>query len=73
MTNTKANNEQHTGGIPRRGFFGALAATVAGAVGLGQFVKPSASPIATAPNTKPVVSVHPNAVPRTDESSRRHG
>lgn len=73
MTNTKANNEQPTGGIPRRGFFAALAATAAGAVGLGHLVPPSATPIATPPDTKPVVSVHPNAVFRTDEGSRRHG
>lgn len=69
MTNTKANNEQHTGGLPRRGFFGAIAASVAGAVGLGHLVAPSAA----ASTEKPLITTHPNAVARTEEGSRRHG
>lgn len=73
MTNTKANNEQRSGAIPRRGFFGALAAAVTGAGGLGHLTKPSAAPLAAVSDEKPVISVHPNAVPRTDEGSRRHG
>lgn len=73
MTNTKANNEQPTGSIPRRGFFGALAATVAGAVGLGHLVAPSAAASAAASTEKPVITTHPNAVARTEEGSRRHG
>jgi hypothetical protein len=73
MTNTKANNEQHTRAIPRRGFFGAVAAAVAGAVGLGHLVPPSVAPIAPASDEKPVISAHPNAIPRTEEGSRRHG
>jgi hypothetical protein len=73
MTNTKANNVTTNAAIPRRGFFGALAATVAGAVGLERLTKPFAAPPSSASNEKPVIAAHPNSVPRTEEGSRRHG
>ena len=73
MTNTKVNTVTPNGAMPRRGFFGAIAASVAGVVGLGHLVKQPAAGPSAAPDSTPTVSVHPNAVARTEEGSRRHG
>ncbi len=61
--------------IPRRGFFLALAAVLSGGVGAGSILRSwtdrrrsDATPTAT-----PVVTIHPNAVARTEEGSPRHG
>ena len=62
------------GPLPRRGFLGALAAAVAGGFGAGSVLlswtgkRPDAVPVG-----KPIVTIHPNAVARTEEGSPRHG
>ncbi len=57
----------------RRGFFVTLAATVAGAIGMNRIIPSLIVRQQTLTNEKPVVVVHPNAIARTEEGSRRHG
>lgn len=65
--------EQDGNGMKRRGFFATIAATVVGAIGLGKIIPTNVSRHQVLKNDKPVVSVHPHAIARTEEGSRRHG
>lgn len=59
--------------IPRRGFLGALAAVLSGGAGsiLRSWTERRRSD--AVPTGTPVVTIHPNAVARTEEGSPRHG
>ncbi len=65
--------EQDVKGMKRRGFFAAIAATVVGVVGIGKTHVISVPHQQVLKDDKPVVSIHPDAIARTEEGSRRHG
>ena len=62
-------------GLPRRGFFAALGAAVAGGFGAGSILRSwTDRRISMTPaDEPPVVTVHPSAIARNEEGSPRHG